>query len=78
MNASENARGEHRRRKARAFLIREICHHDGVFCLDAEIVEGTNNLEPTEDTQNTVVFSTRWLRVAVASNINWKRAGIRV
>ena len=65
MTPREHARSKHGGGKARAFLVRPVDDDDGVFGLDVQIVEGADDLEPAQNTQNPVVFAARGLGVEV-------------
>jgi hypothetical protein len=68
VNARERAGCDHRRRKARAFLVRPVDDLDRAFGLDAAIVERADDLETRQHADDAVVAAAVHLRVEMAAD----------
>ena len=76
VDAGKNSGGQHGRRKACAFLIGPIDHDDGMFGLDVEIIQCTDQFEPAEDAKHAVKFAARRLGIEMAADIDRQCVGI--
>lgn len=76
VDAGEDARGEHGGGVARAFLVGPVGDDDGVFCLDAEVVEGADDFQPAQNAKDAVILAARGLRVEVGADVNGERVGV--
>ena len=72
--AREDGRREHRRIEAGALLVRPVHHLDGPAGLDAVIVEGAKDLEPRQNSENSVEPAAGVLRVEVAPHQHRRRS----
>ena len=76
MHAGEDARGEHGRGEAGAFLVGPVDHHDRVARLDAEVVEGADQLEPAEHAEHAVIAPAGRLGVEMAADLDRRQARV--
>ena len=77
MDAGKDAGRQHRRREARAFLIRPVGDDNGVLGLEAEVVQRADDLQPGEDAKDAVILAAGRLGVEVRADIDRQRVGIR-
>jgi hypothetical protein len=76
VHAGKDARGQHGRGKARAFLVGPVDHHDGVLGLDVEIVERAHQFQTRQHAEHAVILAAGGLGVEVRADIDGKRVGI--
>jgi hypothetical protein len=74
--ACEAERAEHRRREARALLVRPVDDLDRALRLDLEVVERAQDLEPGKQAEHAVELAARPLRVEMAADEHRRQAGI--
>ena len=77
MDPRKDTRRQHRRRVARALFIGEVRHHDGMFGLNAQIVQGADDLQAAQHAKHAVVFPARGLGIEVTADIDGQRIGVR-
>mmetsp|Transcript_29336 Transcript_29336/g.57072 ORF Transcript_29336/g.57072 Transcript_29336/m.57072 type:complete len:399 (-) Transcript_29336:52-1248(-) len=76
VNARKHARGQHRRRIARPFLIGEVGDHDGVLGFYVQIIQSADDLQPAQNPQNPVIFAARRLRIQMRAHIDRQGVGV--
>jgi hypothetical protein len=75
-HAREHPRGEHRGRKAGAFLVRPVDEHDGAAGADPQIADRADQFQPRQHPQHPVEPPARRLGVEVASDIDGVEIGL--
>ena len=77
MDPGKDARSEHGRCKARAFLIGPVGHHHRMLGLDAKVIHRPHHFQGPQNPKHPVIFPARRLGIQMAAHIDRQRRRVR-